>query len=182
LEGHSRWDLNMAIRICHAIEPIGVLWAEDLCQPDSAEDLGRLVRETKVPQAVSERLITRFAFRDVLAHQAAHIVLVDVAWTGGITEARRIAELASTYNLPFAPHDCTGPVTALANLHLAISQPNCLGVEIVRGFIDGYYKDVLDHPLVVNGGQLAAPVRPGLGAALADDFIKRSDVHVRSSG
>ena len=40
LEGHSRWDLNMAIRICRALEPIGVLWAEDLCQPDSAEDLG----------------------------------------------------------------------------------------------------------------------------------------------
>jgi L-alanine-DL-glutamate epimerase-like enolase superfamily enzyme len=182
LEGHSRWDLNMAIRICRAIEPIGVLWAEDLCQPDSAEDLGRLVRETKVPQAVSERLITRFAFREVLAQQAAHVALVDVAWTGGITEARRIAELASTYNLPFAPHDCTGPVTALANLHLAISQQNCLGVEVVRGFINGYYHDVLDHPLVINGGQLPAPVRPGLGAGLADGFVKRSDVHVRSSG
>jgi L-alanine-DL-glutamate epimerase-like enolase superfamily enzyme len=182
LEGHSRWDLNMAIRICRAIEPIGVLWAEDLCQPDSAEDLGRLVRETRVPQAVSERLITRFAFREVLAQQAAHVVLVDVAWTGGITEARRIAELASTYNLAFAPHDCTGPVTALANLHLAISQPNCLGVEVVRGFINGYYNDVLDHPPVVNGGQLSAPVRPGLGAGLVDGFMKRRDVHVRSSG
>ena len=110
LEGHSRWDVNMAIRICRAVEPIGVLWAEDVCQPDSAEDLARLVRETRVPQAVSERLISRFAFREVLRHQAAHVILVDLAWTGGISEGRRIAELAGTFHLPFAPHDCTGPL------------------------------------------------------------------------
>ena len=110
LEGHSRWDVNMAIRIRRAVEPIGVLWAEDVCQPDSAEDLARLVRETRVPQAVSERLISRFAFREVLRHQAAHVILVDLAWTGGISEGRRIAELAGTFHLPFAPHDCTGPL------------------------------------------------------------------------
>ena len=179
VEGHSRWDINMALRICRAVEPVGVLWMEDICQPDNAEDLARLVRETRVPQAVSERLISRFAYREVLRHQAAHVLLVDLAWTGGISEARRVAELAATFHLSFAPHDCTGPVTALANLHLAISQPNCLGVEVVRGFIDGYYRDVLDRPLTVDGGRLAAPTRPGLGAALAADFLDRSDVEVR---
>jgi galactonate dehydratase len=178
LEGHSRWDVNMAIRLCRAVEPIGVLWAEDVCQPDSAEDLARLVRETRVPQAVSERLISRFAFRDVLSHQAAHIVLVDVAWTGGISEARRVAELAATYHLPFAPHDCTGPVTALANLQLAIAQPNALGAEVVRGFVDGYYREVLDAPVPLEHGRLTAPSRAGLGAALSTDFLRRDDVNV----
>jgi galactonate dehydratase len=181
LEGHGRWDVNMAIRICRAVEPIGVLWAEDLCQPDSAEDLARLVRETKVPQGVSERLISRFAFREVLQEQSAHVVLVDVAWTGGITEARRVADMASTYHLSFAPHDCTGPVTALANLHLATAQPNSLGVEVVRGFVEGYYREVLDQPFSVDRGHLVAPSRPGLGAALAPAFLRRDDVTIVSS-
>jgi galactonate dehydratase len=178
LEGHGRWDINMAIRICRAVEPVGVLWAEDVCQPDSGEDLARLVRETRVPQAVSERLISRFAFREVLRQQAAHIVLVDLAWTGGVSEARRISDLAAAYHLPFAPHDCTGPVTALANLHLATAQPNCIGVEVVRGFVDGYYRDVLDKPFSVEGGELTAPALPGLGAALSTEFLSRSDVDV----
>ena len=160
VEGHSRWDINMALRICRALEPIDVLWVEDICQPDSAEDLARLVRETRVPQAVSERLISRFAFREVLRHQAAHIVLVDVAWTGGLSEAKRVADLAATYHLSFAPHDCTGPVTALANLHLAIAQPNCIGVEVVRGFVDGYYRQVLD-PLALRPWPPRRPGRPG---------------------
>jgi len=181
VEGHSRWDLNMAIRICRALEPIGVLWVEDICQPDSAEDLARLVRETRTPQAVSERLISRFAFREVLRQQAAHVVLVDVAWTGGLSEAKKVAELASTYHLSFAPHDCTGPVTVLANLHLAVAQPNCLGVEVVRGFVDGYYRQVLDNPLEIVQGRLAPPDRPGLGAALSADFMAQDDIEVRVS-
>jgi L-alanine-DL-glutamate epimerase-like enolase superfamily enzyme len=181
VEGHSRWDMNMALRICRSLEPIGVMWVEDICQPDSAEDLARLVRETRVPQAVSERLISRFAYREVLRQQAAHILLVDLAWTGGLTEARRVAELAAAYHLPFAPHDCTGPVTALANLHLATSQPNCLGVEVVRGFVNGYYREVLDKPFDVDHGHLVAPAGPGLGAALAEEFLNRSDVEVRCS-
>lgn len=181
IEGHSRWDINMALRIARAAEPLNVLWAEDLCQPDSPQDLARLARESRVPQAVSERLITRFPFREVLREQAAHVVLVDVAWTGGITEARRIAELAATYHLPFAPHDCTGPVTVLANAHLAAAMPNCLAVEVVRGFIDGYYRDVLDHPVTVDHGTVRAPSRPGLGAALIDGFTQRPDVTMRVS-
>jgi galactonate dehydratase len=181
VEGHSRWDINMALRIARAVEPLNVLWAEDLCQPDSPRDLARLARETRVPQAVSERLISRFPFREVLSEQAAQVVLVDVAWTGGITEAKRIAELAGTYHLPFAPHDCTGPVTALANFHLAAAMPNCLAVEVVRGFINGYYRDVLNHPPSVSQGSVTAPTRPGLGAALADDFTARPDVTVRVS-
>lgn len=181
VEGHSRWDLNMALRIGRAVEPLGVLWMEDICQPDSAEDLARLVRETRVPQAVSERLITRFPFREVLARQAAHIVLVDVAWAGGLSEARRIAELAETYHLPFAPHDCTGPVTALANIHLAHAMPNCMAVEVVRGFVEGYYQDVLDMPLDVRGGRARRPDRPGLGAGLQPGFCDRGGVTVRRS-
>ncbi|HXW78278.1 MAG TPA: enolase C-terminal domain-like protein, partial [Acidimicrobiales bacterium] len=105
----------------------------------------------------------------------------DVAWTGGITEARRVADMASTYHLSFAPHDCTGPVTALANLHLATALPNSLGVEVVRGFVEGYYREVLDHPFSIDQGRLVAPTRPGLGAALAPAFLSRDDVTIVSS-
>ncbi len=181
IEGHSRWDLNMAIRIARAAEPLDVLWMEDICQPDSAEDLARLVRETRVPQAVSERLITRFPYREVLQRQAAHVVLIDLAWSGGLSEARRIAELAETYHLPVAPHDCTGPVTAMANIHLAHALANCMAVEVVRGFVAGYYLDVLDAPIDVRGGQVRLPGGPGLGVSLQPGFTERGGVTVRRS-
>ena len=157
VEGHSRWDVNMALRIAGPSSRSTCCGPKTCASRTAPQDLARLASETRVPQAVSERLISRFAFREVLRQQAAHVVLVDVAWTGGITEARRIAELAGTYHLPFAPHDCTGPVTVLANLHLAAAMPNCLAVEVVRGFIDGYYREVLDQPLSVDHGTVTAP-------------------------
>ncbi|HTX01948.1 MAG TPA: mandelate racemase/muconate lactonizing enzyme family protein, partial [Acidimicrobiales bacterium] len=181
VEGHSRWDLNMAIRIARAVEPLGVLWMEDICQPESARDLGRLVRETSVPQAVSERLISRFPFRQVLEEQAAHVVMLDLGWTGGLSEARRIAELAAAYHLPFAPHDCTGPVTATANLHLALAMPNCVTTEVVRGFVRGYYEEVLDRPLQLRDGSLTLATRPGLGTGLRPELLASPTVTVRRS-
>ena len=104
VEAHSRWDVNAALGICRALEPLEVAWIEDALQPTSAADLARLARETRVPQAVSERLIGKWAYRDVLEASAAHLVMVDVVWTGGLTEARKIADLADAYHLPVVPH------------------------------------------------------------------------------
>jgi L-alanine-DL-glutamate epimerase-like enolase superfamily enzyme len=181
LEGHSRWDLNTAIRILREVEQFDLLWAEDMIQPDSADDLRRLAEATSVPQAVSERLIGRHAYRDVLVREAARILMLDVAWTGGITEASRIADLADAFHLPFAPHDCTGPVAALANVHLAIGHGNAMIVETVRGFYTGYYLEVIDRPLPIDGGLATAPDGPGLGARLRPEFKARDDVTSRRS-
>jgi L-alanine-DL-glutamate epimerase-like enolase superfamily enzyme len=182
IEGHSRWDLNSALRIARALEPYDVYWMEDITQPTSAQDLVRLVNETRVPQAVSERLITRFPFRDILQAQAAHVVMVDVAWTGGISEARKIADLADLYHLPMTPHDCIGPVALFANLHLAASSPNAAIVELVRGFcLEGWYSDVLAHPIPLDDGFVSFPQTAGLGTQMRDDFLARPDVTVRTS-
>jgi galactonate dehydratase len=181
LEGHSRWDVNSALRIARAVQPFDPLWMEDFIQPDSPDDLGRIGKETTVPQAVSERLMSRFPFREVLQSGAAHVIMLDVAWTGGITESRRIADLAGAYHLPMSPHDCTGPVTAFANLHIATAVPNAMITEAVRGFVDGYYQDVLDQALPIKDGYGTPPEGAGLGASLRDDFRDRQGVTIRTS-
>jgi len=181
VEGHSRWDLNAALRICRALEPHEVAWVEDILQPDSPSDLARLVHETRVPQCVSERLFSRFAFRNVLAGGACHIVMVDVAWTGGLTEARKIADLADAFHLPFVPHDCTGPVTLAASLQLCAHSTNAKIMEIVRGFVEGWYHQVVDRPIEIAGGQALIPDSPGLGIALREDLRERAGTSVRRS-
>lgn len=182
IEGHSRWDLNTALRIAHALEPYDPRWMEDIIQPTSAQDLRRLVAESRIPQAVSERLITRFPFRDVLELAAAHVVLIDVTWTGGISEARKIAELADIYHLPMSPHDCVGPVALFANLHLAASSPNAMIVEVVRGFCQGgWYSDVIEDDVQITDGHASFPDKPGLGTRLQADFLDRPDVTIRST-
>jgi galactonate dehydratase len=176
IEGHSRWDVNCALRIARALEPYDVIWMEDIIQPDSVDDLARLVRETRVPQAVSERRFTRYAYRDILARQAAHIAMLDVNWTGGITEAVKIAILADTHHLPFTPHDCSGPINVFAALHVCAAMSNAMVLETVRGFCAGYYRDLLTVPLPIRDGRAFCELGPGLGTKLRPELLARSDL------
>jgi len=181
IEGHSRWDLNVALHIARALEPYDVIWMEDIIQPDSVDDLARLVGETRVPQCVSERLFTRYAFREVLERRAAHIVMPDLIWTGGITETVKIATLADTYHLAIAPHDCTGPVNVFACLHVCAATPNAMIMETVRGFYRGYYLDLMTRPVPIREGRAFFDFGPGLGVALRPEVLARPDLMTRTS-
>jgi len=181
IEGHSRWDLNCAIRIGKALEPYDVLWMEDMMKPDSVTDLSRLVSETRVPQSVSERLFTRYAYRQVLEARAAHVIMPDLIWTGGITEGRKIAVLADCFHLPIAPHDCTGLVTIFANLHICASSTNAMLLESVRGFYHGWYKWVYATNVQIEAGYASFPTVPGLGTRLKPEFLADPRTSIRVS-
>ena len=181
IEGHSRWDLNCAIRIAKALEPFNIFCMEDMIKPDNVSDLTRLVSETRVPQSVSERLFTRFAFKEVAQARAAHILMPDLVWTGGITEGRKIAILADSFHLPIAPHDCTGLVTIFANLHLCAVSTNAMILECVRGFYEGWYRSVYTGSFQPENGLASFPREAGLGTRLKQEFIGDVRTSVRTS-
>jgi L-alanine-DL-glutamate epimerase-like enolase superfamily enzyme len=181
IELHSRWSLPAAIRIAKALEPYDVLWFEDSLTPDPVDDLARLVQETRLPICVSERLFTRYAFRQVLERKAAHIVMPDIIWTGGISESRKIANMAEAYHLPIAPHDCTGPVNIFACLQLCASCPNTMIMESVRAFYRGYYDQFVIRNLDVREGYIHFPETPGIGTSLRPEVMERKDAIVQTS-
>jgi len=181
IEGHSRWDLNCAIKIGRALEPYDVMWMEDMMKPESAADLSRLAAETRVPHSVSERLFTRYAYRQVLEAHAAQIIMPDLVWTGGITEGHKIAILADAFHLPIAPHDCTGLVTIFANLHVCAASPNAMILETVRGFCEGWYRSVYTDNVRIEDGKASFPDGPGLGTRLKPEFLAESGTSIRTS-
>jgi galactonate dehydratase len=179
IEGHSRWDLNAALRIARALEPYDVLWMEDMIKPDSPTDLARLAAGSRVPHCVSERLCTRYQYREILEARASHIVMPDIIWTGGISEGKKIAVLADTYHLPVAPHDCTGLVTLFANLHLCTAVTNAMILETVRGFCEGWYGHVYTDIIQIREGHAHVPVKAGLGTALRPDIVNTAEISRR---
>jgi galactonate dehydratase len=96
--------------------------------------------------------------------------MLDVAWCGGLSEARKIAAMAEAWHLPVAPHDCTGPVVLAASTHLSLNAPNALIQESVRAFYRGWYRDVVTALPPVAKGQITVPPGPGLGLALLPDL------------
>lgn len=178
-EFHSMWNVTSAIAIARELRQYRPFWAEDPIKMDSVQALADYRRHAGIPVCGSETLATQNAFRDLLAADALDIVMPDLSWCGGITEARKIAALADAYQKPLAPHDCTGPVVLMASLHLAFSAPNAIFQEVVRAFLATFYRDLVTVLPVVEHGFIAPPTGPGLGTQLAPDVKKREDVMVQ---
>ena len=107
--------------------------------------------------------------------------MIDLGWCGGITEGRKIAALAESYNIPLAPHDCTGPVLLWAGLHLALHTPAGLFQEVVRANLATWYQDLVTSLPRVQDGKALLPMAPGLGTALKPEVKHRKDAVVRES-
>jgi galactonate dehydratase len=182
-ELHSLWGTHAAIRICRALEDYDVFWAEDpISKMDDAATLADVRRQTRTPICGSETLGGAATFRKLLAANAIDVVMLDVAWCGGLTEARKIATLAEAYAKPVAPHDCTGPVTLIAGLHLALHAPTAIFQEVVRASLTTWYRDLVTALPSVSNGMAFAPGASGLGCTLRPEVVGRADASVRSSG
>ena len=107
--------------------------------------------------------------------------MLDVAWCGGLSEAKKIATMAEAYHLPIAPHDCTGPVVLTASVHLALNSPNALVQEVVRAFYSDWYRELVTALPPLDRGFITAPGGPGLGIDLLPDHVRRPDATVRTS-
>jgi L-alanine-DL-glutamate epimerase-like enolase superfamily enzyme len=182
-ELHSLWGSHAAIRICRALEDYGVFWAEDpIAKMDDVHGLADLRRQTRTPICGSETLGGLRVFRDLLAADALDVVMLDLAWCGGFTEGRKIAALAQAYARPLAPHDCTGPVTLMAGLHMALHAPTAIFQEVVRASMATWYRDLVTGLPMVRDGMAQAPTAHGLGTALTPTFRQSKDLVVRESG
>ena len=182
VELHSLWNFPAARQICAELEEFRPTWFEDPIKADNLDALAELAAQTRVPIAASETLATRWSYRELLERKAAGIVMVDVSWTGGISEARKIASLAETYQRPVMFHDCTGPVVLTASTHLSMNAPNALVQEMVRAFYSGWYGELVTQLPAIRDGAITPPPGPGLGTALLPDLTDRPDVTVVVSG
>jgi L-alanine-DL-glutamate epimerase-like enolase superfamily enzyme len=181
VEFHSLWRLPPAQRIARALAEFDTYWHEDPIRMDSLELLKAYAPHSKAPICASEILAGRWSYKDLLQTGVAGIVMFDLAWCGGITEARRIAALADAWQLPVAPHDCVGPVVYAASCHFSIWCPNALVQESVRAFYTGWYNELVTHVPVPVNGMIPAPPGPGLGCELLPDLRTRKDASIRVS-
>jgi galactonate dehydratase len=182
VEFHSLWRLPMAQKIARALKPFNTFWHEDAIRMDSLDLLKQYAPHTDALICASETLSYKWGFKDYLQTGVAGVAMLDLSWCGGLTEARKIASMADAWQLPVAPHDCTGPVVWTASTHLSLHAPNALVQESVRAFYSGWYKELVTELPQVQNGMISLNGKPGLGLELLPDLPKRSDAIVRFSG
>jgi L-alanine-DL-glutamate epimerase-like enolase superfamily enzyme len=180
-ELHALWNLPAAKGIVRALEPYAPLWIEDPVFMDQLESLGALQSGTHQMIATGETLGGRAQYKDLLQRGGAGMAIMDVAWCGGISEARKIAAMAEAWHASVAFHDCTGPVVLAASTHLALNARNCFIQEIVRAFYYGWYGELVTALPPVRSGRITVPAGPGLGLQLNAERFRARDVRRRVS-
>jgi L-alanine-DL-glutamate epimerase-like enolase superfamily enzyme len=181
VEFHSLWNLPTAKRIFAALEEFDPFWFEDPIRMNDFDGLAELAASTRVPITASETIATRFAFRELMAARAVGIVMLDLAWCGGLSEAKKIATMAEANHLPVAPHDCTGPIVFIASCHLSLNAPNALVQESVRAFYTGWYTEIVTELPRIEDGHIRPMTGAGLGTALLPDVKSRPGAAVQRS-
>ena len=181
-ELHSLWSQTGAMQICQALEPYHVFWVEDpINKMDDFTSLRELRLAVKTPVCGSETLSGSVMFRQMLEKGCVDYCMLDLGWCGGLTEGKKIASIADCYNIPMAPHDCTGPVLLWAGMHLAFHCGNALFMEVVRANLASWYNEMVDELPVIENGYCILPERPGLGVSLKTETKNRPDAIIRES-
>jgi len=182
VEFHSLWSLPMACKLSRILSQYDTYWHEDPFRLDTIKDLSEYKRHTEAFVCASETLTGVHSFRELLETGAAGVVMLDLSWCGGVSEARRIAGMAEAWTTPIAPHDCTGPVVYAASTHLSLYARNALVQESVRALYTGWYREVADGLPVVTRGEVSVDLaRPGHGVDLLPGIETRADAVVRVS-
>lgn len=165
-----------ALKLGRVLEDMKVTFFEEPISTDYPQLSSRLANDLDVPIAGYETALTRWEILPFMRDGGVDIVQTDAIWVGGISEARRVAEIAAGFGLEYIPHFSAGAIALVANLQLASAMPNSLFQEYhIR---PNPLRDelVINPPKVVNG-EIVVPTGPGLGVELNQDTIARYRLH-----
>ncbi len=174
-DAHGTFGVAEAKRFCRLVEPCDIAWFEEPVTADDKRGLAEVRASTDIPIATGESESTRFAFRDLAELRAADIFQPDLAICGGITEAVRIAVIASAWQIRLAPHLWGGALMFAAGLHVSAASPAAHILEYSLG-ANPLLFELSTNPPVVRDGFVEISDEPGLGVRIDEDFAARHTV------
>jgi len=178
------WMLPDAIRLARALEPLNVMWLEDLLTGDytpfvNADVYQELTRSTSTPIHTGEQIYLRQNFKALIEEKAVNVIGPDPCDVGGIAELKWIAEYADLHGILVAPHGIfDGLFGVAAQVHMGAAMPqNYIAFEYAKGQPDWWYDIVegLPDPIVKNGF-IDVWDKPGLGITFN---VRAAKAHLR---
>lgn len=167
---HNEWDLTSALGIAEAVAPIRPLWIEDALPVLYSDAWSAFRNQSPVRVATGEKLEHPAEFLQFLQNQAVHVIHPDIAFVGGLTGGRKIADLAELFYIPVVTHNVGSYVQLVANAHFGASVRNFVMSEnrIPQGDL---YAEMSEEGIDVKDGKMKVPTGPGLGITIRPDVF-----------
>ena len=171
LEVHSYLSPATAIQIAQLVEDLNCYFYEEPVNNLDVEAMVQVSQKVKLPLAAGERLYTRWRFREYLEKRALDIVQPDLGLAGGLTEGKKICDLAHIYDVAVQCHVCGSPVTIACALQLEAAIPNFFIHEHHVESLKKELRCLIKQDLQPKDGYFVVPDDPGLGIELDDTVM-----------
>ena len=180
IDFHGRVHKGMVKRLIDELAPYNPMFIEEPVLSENNEALKHIYPYTSIPIATGERMFSRWDFKNVLQEGTVDIIQPDASHAGGISELRRLATMAETYDVAIAPHCPLGPISLASAIQVDFVSSNFLIQESSIGIHYNQGLDFLNYmmnPEVfdVKDGYINLLRKPGLGIEIDEEKVKEGE-------
>ena len=172
VDGSMRYELSTAKRLAEQLAANRVFWFEEPFEPEDLDNYVSLRGAINVPLAAGENEFGVQGFRELIRAGAVDIVQPDASRCGGISEVKKVADMAAAYGLRVATHSWSDAVAIVANAHVVSAAHNGITVEVDQTG-NPFVEELLVQPLTIAAGTIALSDAPGLGIELNEAVLKK---------
>jgi D-galactarolactone cycloisomerase len=179
IDANHAYDASTAIRLGRALEAYDIAWFEEPVSPEDLDGYREVRRALSIPIAGGEAEFTRYGFRDLLAGGSVDIVQPDICLCGGISEGKKIADLARTWHVRCLPHVWGTNIGLAAALHFMGSLPdtppslNPMPMLVELDQTEHPLRNLTLEPIPLVDGYVQVPQGPGLGVEVDEDLVAK---------
>jgi galactonate dehydratase len=173
---HGRYDAGTAKRVAKELEPFRLLWLEEVVAAENIDAMADVRHSTSTPIACGENLYLRWGYRELLDKNAVDIIQPDIQKTGGLSEGRKIANLAQTYYVPVAPHCVVSPIGMMSTAHVCASIPNFLVCEWHWINFPDLWKNWVKEGEIIQNGYVTVTGKPGIGVEMNEEVARKAQI------
>ena len=173
LETHAHPKVTSAIQIGRVMEGLSCMYFEEAVNAHSVDGMAKVAANVRIPIAAGEHIATRWGFRPYLERQILDVVQPDLCVAGGISEGRKIADMAHAYDVSVQCHCVGSPIATVTALHLECAIPNFIIHEFVGSSGAPENRALLTPDVHPQKGRFTVPEGPGLGVLLNEKEMAR---------
>ena len=178
MENHCLTDAGTTIQVAKIAEKYDVMLLEEPTAPLNPAVMRRIADSTNIPLASGEHSTTRWGFLPFLQNGSLAVLQPDIGTCGGITEMKKICDMAYVYDIPVQAHVCSAQVSYVASLHLEAAIPNFYIHEHHISSAGSYMTELSDWVVAPKEGYISAPDVPGVGVDLSEKALYEARIKV----
>jgi len=178
IDANHAYNLREAVQLANAVEKYNIYWFEEPISPEYYDQYSELRTKTSIPIAGGECEYLRFGFQTLLKSRSVDIVQPDICASGGLTEAKRIAGIASVYGVEVIPHTWGSGIAIAAAMHFVANLDSMPGrLKSPTSYIEydqtenGLREELTTTDMIFDNGLIVISDTPGLGFEVNEDAL-----------